>query len=90
MLRELSEIYARRAREFSDTVARLGQYPEIGPEVLGLIQEIMRRRHRCDAAADKLHQYLERETNHYSRADRNAASALREHQTRDQRRRVDE
>jgi len=62
MLRELSELYARRAREFSDAVALLGQHQRIGPELLGHIQEIMRLRHRCDAAANKLHQYIERET----------------------------
>jgi len=68
MLRELSELYARRAREFSDAVARLGQHQQIGPEFLGVVQEIMRRRHRCDAAAVKLHEYIERETNHDPRA----------------------
>jgi hypothetical protein len=61
MLRELSERYARRAREFADVVARLGQHQQIGPELLELMQEIRRRRHRCEEAAAKLRQYIEQE-----------------------------
>jgi len=58
MLRELSELYARRAREYSDAVALLGQHQQIGPEFLGLIQEIARLRHLCSEAADELDRYV--------------------------------
>jgi hypothetical protein len=34
------EIYALRAREFSDGVACLGRHDQISPEFLGLIDEI--------------------------------------------------
>jgi hypothetical protein len=66
MLREISERYARRAREFSDAVARLGQYPEVGPGILEVIQEIMRRRHCCDTAAAELHEYIKREKSQHT------------------------
>ena len=62
MLRELSERYARRAREFSEAVAGLGRYPQIGPEFLRLIREIMRRQRLCNKAADELDQYVQRAT----------------------------
>ena len=60
MLRELSECYARRAREFSDAVASLGHHPQIGPEFLELIQEITLRRRLCDEVAGELDQYMQR------------------------------
>jgi hypothetical protein len=63
MLRELSERYARRAREFSDAVACHGYYPEVGPKLLELTQEITLRKNLCDAAGDDLDQYLEQATN---------------------------
>ena len=62
MLRELVEIYARRAREFSDTVARLGQHNQIGPEISGLIIEIRRKGGLCSEAAEELDRYLEQES----------------------------
>ena len=58
MVRRLLELYALRAREFSDAVARLGRHQQIGPETLGLIQEIERLRGLCDAAAAELDRYI--------------------------------
>ena len=58
MVRKLVELYALRAREFSDAVARLGRHQQIGPETLGLIQEIERLRGLCDAAATELDRYI--------------------------------
>jgi hypothetical protein len=62
MLREHSELYARRAREFSDAVARLGQYRLMGPELEKLLQEIEGLQRLCNEAAKKLSRYIERET----------------------------
>ena len=51
--------YARRAREFSDTVALLGKYDEVTPELLKLLTEIRRRRVLCVDAEEKIEQYLQ-------------------------------
>ena len=58
MVRKLLELYALRAREFSDAVACLGRHGEIGPEFLALIDEIERLRGLCDAAAAELDRYI--------------------------------
>jgi hypothetical protein len=58
MRRSLSEEYARRARKFSETVARLGEHNEITPEVLKLFQEIKRQRALCSDAEEKFERYL--------------------------------
>ena len=58
MLRELIELYALRAREYYETVSRLGQHKEIGRELLGLMEEIKRRRTLCDETAEKLDRYV--------------------------------
>ena len=58
MWRRLAEVYAIRAREFSDAVARLGRHGQIGPEFLALIDEIKRRRGLCDAVAAELDRYI--------------------------------
>ena len=63
MVRKLVELYALRAREFSDGVACLGRHDQIGPEFLGLIDEIKRRRGLCDTAAAELDRYLVIEKN---------------------------
>jgi hypothetical protein len=55
---ELVQLYAIRAREFSDTVARLGRHHHIGPELLGLIRETKRLRGLCEAVADQLEQHV--------------------------------
>jgi hypothetical protein len=59
MYQELVRVYAIRAREFSDTVARLGQHKEIGAELLDLLKEIERRHDLCVAAARALDGYIE-------------------------------
>ena len=64
MLRDLSQQYAQRARELSDTVARLGKHHEITPEVLGLLEEIRQRRSLCAEAFEKLERYLEQKQAH--------------------------
>jgi hypothetical protein len=64
MMRSLSEQYARRAREFSDTVALLGHHDHIGPEVLKLFKEIKRQRALCGDAEEKLERYLRQENDH--------------------------
>ena len=61
MLKSLSEQYARRAREFSDSVALLGRHNSVGPEVLKLIKEIKRQRSLCGDAEKKLQRYLQQE-----------------------------
>lgn len=61
MLRELTELYACRAREFSDAVARLGKHNQVGPEISGLITEIRRKSGLCSEAAEKLDRYIEQE-----------------------------
>ena len=38
MLKSLLEQYARRAREFSDSVALLGRHNSVGPDVLKLLR----------------------------------------------------
>jgi hypothetical protein len=59
--RELTEIYAVLAREFSEAVAQLGRVGGIGPELLILMQEIKRRHMLCDAAGDDLERYISQE-----------------------------
>ena len=49
MLKSLSEQYARRARELSDSVALLGRHDHISPELLGLLDRIKRLRELCAA-----------------------------------------
>jgi hypothetical protein len=62
MLWELSQLYARRARELSESVARLGQYHDISPELLELMKDIREQRSLCDEIAEKLERYIERHT----------------------------
>ena len=61
MLSSLSEQYARRAREFSDSVALLGRHNSLGPEVLKLFKEIKRQRELGGDAEEKLERYLQQE-----------------------------
>jgi hypothetical protein len=51
LLKSLSEKYARRAREFSETVALLGGHEEATPEFLELFQEIKRQKSETSKAA---------------------------------------
>jgi hypothetical protein len=61
MLRELLQLYAIRAREFSDAVGRLGEHDRIGPEFLQLIAEIKRRHELCTSSGEDLDRWIERE-----------------------------
>jgi hypothetical protein len=60
-LKSLSEQYARRAREFSDSVALLGRHNSVGPEVLKLFKKIKRQREMCGDAEEKLGRHIKRE-----------------------------
>ena len=60
MWHELVRVYAIRAREFSESAARLGQQASIGPEFLKWWREVQRRHALCNAAGDELNQYIER------------------------------
>jgi hypothetical protein len=58
MWHQLVQLYAIRAREFSDAVARLGQHKhEIGPETLKLLDEIKTRHAICIALSDEVDRY---------------------------------
>jgi hypothetical protein len=59
VLKSLSEKYARRAREFSDTVALLGQHNEVTPACVQLFREIKRQRALCRDAEEKFERYLQ-------------------------------
>jgi len=61
LLKSLSEQYARRAREFSDTVALLGRHDRMGPEVLGLFKQIQRKRALCCDAEQKFARFIQLE-----------------------------
>jgi hypothetical protein len=50
---QMTEVYARRAREFSEAVALLGGHRQVGPEVVTLMQETRRRRSLCLDAAER-------------------------------------
>jgi hypothetical protein len=63
MRRSLSEEFARRARKFSETVARLGEHNEVTPEVLKLFQEIKRQRALCREVEEKFERYLRKSDN---------------------------
>jgi hypothetical protein len=62
VLKSLSEKYARRAREFSDKVALLGQHNEVTPEFVQLFREIKRQRALCRDAEEKFERYLQHES----------------------------
>ena len=61
MLKSLSEQYAQRARELSDSVALLGRHDHISPELLGLLERIKRLRKLCGDAEEKLEHYVQQE-----------------------------
>lgn len=58
MLKSLSEPYACRAREFSDTVALLGRHNSVEPEVVKLLLEIKRQLALCVDAEERLEHYM--------------------------------
>jgi hypothetical protein len=51
-------LYAIRAREFSDLVARLGQHNTIKPELLRLIREIKKRQALCISSGEIVDRYI--------------------------------
>jgi len=63
LLRFLTESYASRALDFSDTVACLGQYIFFEQKIPELLAEIQRKRHLCEAAEENLVQHLEKMRN---------------------------
>ena len=60
MWHELVRVYAIRAREFSESAARLGQQASIGPEFLKWWREVQRRHALCNDAGAELNRYIER------------------------------
>ena len=58
MLHKIVEVYALRAREYSDAVARLGQHDHMSPELLALVREIKKRRALCEETAGEFDQYI--------------------------------
>jgi hypothetical protein len=59
MLRSHTELFARRAREFADSVSGLGQIHAVGPQLTELLAEIRRKSRLCAAAERDLERYLE-------------------------------
>jgi hypothetical protein len=53
------ELYARRAREFSDAVADLGRHRDVA-ELVKLVDETKRRLGLCIEAAERLEQFIGR------------------------------
>jgi len=68
VLKSLSEEYALRAREFSDTVALLGRHSLVGPEFLKLFEEIKSQRASCRDAEERLEQYIRQQNNNSQQA----------------------
>jgi len=68
VLKSLSEEYALRAREFSDTVAPLGRHSLVGPEFLKLFEEIKGHRASCRDAEEKLEHYIRQQNNNSQQA----------------------
>jgi hypothetical protein len=66
MLRKFLQLYAIRAREFADAVARLGEYErdrrQIGQEFQRLLREIQTRQALCNASGEDLLRYVAKET----------------------------
>jgi len=55
----LIEALALRAREYSDEVARLGEYQKVGQPFLDALAEVDRRRALCDESREDLQRYLD-------------------------------
>jgi len=53
----LLEMFALRAREFAEEVARLGQLHLMGAAFLDAMEEIARRRTLCDAAREEIERH---------------------------------
>ena len=61
MLKSLTEQYASRAREFSDSVALLGRHNSVGPQFVKLLKKIKRQRELCGDAEERLQRYIQQE-----------------------------
>ena len=61
LLKSLTEQYASRAREFSDSVALLGRHNSVGPQFVKLLKKIKRQRELCDHAEGRLQRYVQQE-----------------------------
>jgi hypothetical protein len=62
-MRTIIEIYAMRAREFSDAVARLGKHKLVTPEFLQAIAEINARHALCISAKEQLDELIRMKAN---------------------------
>jgi hypothetical protein len=78
LLKSLSEQYARRAREFSDSVALLGRHNSVGPEVLKLFKKIKRQSEMCGDAEEKLGRYVKQEIEDSRSPERDPTTAMRQ------------
>jgi hypothetical protein len=58
-LHELMQEYALRTREFSNVVARLGQFNNVGAALLDAMEEIEELRSVCMGAGNELNRYIE-------------------------------
>jgi hypothetical protein len=58
MLRRLKASYASKAREFSDSVARLGKTDCVGAQLLALLAMTKRQRCLCAEAEEALERYI--------------------------------
>ena len=58
MLRKHLQLYAIRAREFSDLTARLGEHKQNGPQLLKLITQIKKRQALCISSGENVERYL--------------------------------
>jgi hypothetical protein len=56
------EVFALRAREYSDEVARLGTFQQFGQAFLDAVAEVDRRRVLCEKAQEELVRRLNHES----------------------------
>ena len=59
MWHDLVQVYALRAREFSDAVATLGRHSPMGIDALQQITKIKKRHAACRAAGEALEHFIE-------------------------------
>jgi hypothetical protein len=60
MLKQLVLRYAVHTREYSDTVARLGEHDHVGPAFLQLVKEIRQRQALCISSGEALDRFIGR------------------------------
>ena len=61
-MRQLVEVYALRAREYSDEVARLGEHQPFGEAFTGAMAQVHRRRALSEKALTELERHLNQES----------------------------